>query len=57
METLRWDRSQTEVPEADLRRAFVHDDGQLRIPVLIIGDVIIRGFDEPTYAAILTRRR
>lgn len=55
-ETLRWDRDRAEIPEADLNRAFVHEDGQLRIPVLTIGDVIVRGFDEPTYATLLGNR-
>ncbi len=53
---IRWDQSEGEIPEADLRRAFVHEDGQLRIPVLIVGGVIVRGFDEPTYAMLLSSR-
>jgi hypothetical protein len=50
----RWDRGQAGIPEADLRRGFVHEDGQLKIPVLLIDDVIVRGFDELTYAMLLT---
>ena len=50
----RWDRGQAEISETDLRRGFVHEDGQLKIPVLLIDDVIVRGFDERTYALLLT---
>ena len=53
-EIIRWDQREGEIPEADLRRAFVHEDGQLKIPVLIVGGVIVRGFDEATYATLLT---
>ena len=53
-EIVKWDRDSAEIPETDLRRAFVHEDGQLRIPVLLIDDVIVRGFDERTYAMLLT---
>ncbi len=56
-EIVRWDQREAAIPEADFRRAFVHEDGQLRIPVLIIGDVIVRGFDELTYATLLAGRR
>jgi hypothetical protein len=53
-EIVKWDRDPAEIPEIDLRRAFVHGDGQLKIPVLLIDDVIVRGFDELTYAMLLT---
>jgi hypothetical protein len=51
---VRWDQGGSAIPEADLRHAFVHEDGQLRIPVLAVGGVIVRGFDEPTYRTVLT---
>jgi len=51
---MKWDRDHAEIAETDLRRAFVHEDGQLKIPVLLLDDVIIRGFDEPTYAMLLS---
>ena len=52
-QVIRWDQRESPIAEADLRRAFVHEDGQLRIPVLVVGDVIVRGFDEMTYARLL----
>ena len=55
-EIVRWDQREAAIPESDLRRAFVHEDGKLRIPVLIVGDVIVRGFDELTYATLLSGR-
>ena len=51
---MKWVRDHAEISETDLRRAFVHEDGQLKIPVLLVGDVIVRGFDEPTYTMLLT---
>jgi hypothetical protein len=53
---VKWDRDPAGIPETDLRRAFVHEDGQLKIPVLLIDDddVVVRGCDEPTYAMLLT---
>ncbi len=56
-EILRWEQREAAIPEDDLKRAFVHEDGKLRIPVLIVGDVIVRGFDELTYAKLLADRR
>jgi hypothetical protein len=43
-EVFVWDRDQEEVPEEALRRHFVHLDGFIRIPVLIVGTTAIRGF-------------
>lgn len=35
--------------EADTVRYLVHDDGFLRVPVLVIGDLLVRGFTEELY--------
>jgi hypothetical protein len=52
-EVFVWDRDQEEVPEEALRRHFVHLDGFIRIPVLIVGATAIRGFLPDIYAEIL----
>jgi hypothetical protein len=51
-EVFIWDRDQEEVPEEALRRHFVHLDGFIRIPVLIIGTTAIRGFLPDIYTEL-----
>ena len=33
----------------DIARHLVHEDGFLRVPVLVIGDLIVRGYTEALY--------
>jgi len=47
-----WDRDQEEVPEEALRRHFIHLDGFIRIPVLIVGATAVRGFLPDIYAEL-----
>ncbi|MBI3122647.1 MAG: hypothetical protein HYZ03_10220 [candidate division NC10 bacterium] len=55
-EVFVWDRDQEEVPDEALRRHFVHADGLIRIPVLILGTTTaVRGFLPDVYAEVLTR--
>lgn len=37
--------------EADIVRHLVHEDGFLRVPVLVLGDVLVRGYTEELYRA------
>jgi hypothetical protein len=53
-EVFLWDRDQEEVPDEALRRHFVHADGHIRIPVLIIGTTAVRGFLPEIYAELLS---
>ncbi len=49
-EVFVWDRDQEEVPEEALRRHFVHLDGFIRVPVLIVGTAAaIRGYLPDVY--------
>ena len=32
--------------EADIVRSLVHEDGFLRVPVLVVDDVLVRGYTE-----------
>jgi hypothetical protein len=50
---LSWDQEQSPVPEERLRRYFVHEDGNIRVPALVAGEAIIRGYDEETYRRVL----
>ncbi len=35
--------------EADVVRHLLHADGFLRVPVLVLGDVLVRGYTEELY--------
>lgn len=50
---LTWDQEQSPVPEERLRLYFIHEDGGIRVPVLVAGEAIIRGYDEETYRRVL----
>jgi hypothetical protein len=39
--------------DADIVRYLVHEDGFLRVPVLALGDVLVRGYTETLYRAAL----
>ena len=39
--------------EADVDRYLLHEDGFLRVPVLVDGDRLVRGFTEPLYRQAL----
>lgn len=39
--------------DADVVRHLVHEDGFLRVPVLVVGDVLVRGYTEALYREAL----
>jgi hypothetical protein len=39
--------------ETDVVRYLVHEDGFLRVPVLVLGDVLVRGYTEELYREAL----
>lgn len=39
--------------DEDLAKYLVHEDGFLRVPVLVMGDVIVRGYSEALYREAL----
>ena len=41
--------------DADIVRYLVHEDGFLRVPVLVLGDVLVRGYTEELYRAAFVR--
>ncbi|MEK7385576.1 MAG: hypothetical protein AABZ83_03970 [candidate division NC10 bacterium] len=41
--------------DADIVRHLVHEDGFLRVPVLVLGDVFVRGYTEELYRAAFGR--
>lgn len=50
---LTWDQQDAPVTEERLREYFVHEDGNIRVPVLVAGEAVVRGFDEETYRRVL----
>ena len=35
--------------DAELRSHLVHEDGFMRVPVLVLGDLVVRGYTEALY--------
>ena len=52
-ETLRLDAARSPLTDAQLRAYLVHEDGLLRVPVLIRGNLLVRGYTEELYAEAL----
>ena len=53
----RFDATSMPLPEAEVLRHLVHEDGLLRVPVLVLGDVVVRGFTEDLYREALDERQ
>lgn len=52
-ETLRLDAEANPITEAQINAYLVHDDGFLRVPVLVLGDLLVRGFTDELYREAL----
>jgi len=52
-EIVRLDASTGPLPEAEVLRCLLHEDGFLRVPVLVLGDLLVRGFTEDLYREAL----
>lgn len=52
-ETVRFDAARHPVSETEALRYLVHDDGLMRIPVLVWGDLLVRGYTEELYREAL----
>ncbi|MBI3015027.1 MAG: hypothetical protein HYY65_08235 [Candidatus Tectomicrobia bacterium] len=42
------------ISPGDLRRYLIHEDGMMRVPVLILGDTLIRGYLPDMYEQVLS---
>ena len=51
-EILRFDPVQRPLTEADALAHLVHEDGFLRVPVLVIGTLLVRGYTDDLYREI-----
>lgn len=52
-ETLRFDAQQKPITEAEVHAYLVHEDGFLRVPVLLAGELLVRGYTEELYREAL----
>jgi len=52
-DTVRFDADTTPISEAQVQAWLVHDDGFLRVPVLVLGDLLVRGFTDELYREAL----
>jgi len=52
-DTLRFDAATNPITEAEIHAYLVHDDGLLRVPVLRMGDLLVRGYTEALYREAL----
>jgi arsenate reductase-like glutaredoxin family protein len=52
-ETVRFDAARHPLGEAEALRYLVHDDGLMRIPVLVWNDLLVRGYTEELYREAL----
>jgi arsenate reductase-like glutaredoxin family protein len=56
-EVIRLDAVRAPITDVDVERYLVHDDGFLRVPVLILGDLLVRGYTEDLYREALAAAR
>ena len=52
-DTLRFDAATSPITEGQIHAYLVHDDGFLRVPVLAMGDLLVRGYTEELYREAL----
>ncbi len=52
-EIVSFDAATNPIGEAEMLRHLVHEDGLLRVPVLVLGDLVVRGFTDALYRTAL----
>lgn len=52
-DTVRLDLAGQSVEGSGAERYLVHEDGFMRVPVLVLGDLLVRGYTEALYAEAL----
>ena len=52
-ETLRFDAGRRPMSEDEVLHYLVHDDGLMRIPILVWDDLLVRGYTEELYQEAL----
>ena len=57
LQVVRLDATRGPITDADVERYLVHEDGFLRVPLLIMSDLLVRGFTEDLYREALAAAR
>lgn len=52
-EIVELDRARRPVGDADVLALLLHEDGLLRVPVLVVDDLLVRGFTDDLYRRAL----
>ena len=52
-DTLRFEAGLNRISREEADRYLVHEDGFLRVPVLVMGDLLVRGFTREIYREAL----
>jgi hypothetical protein len=52
-DVVRLDTDRQPLDDSGAERHLVHEDGFMRVPVLILGDLLVRGYTEELYAEAL----
>ena len=52
-DTLRFDAARNPISREQAEAYLVHEDGFLRVPVLVLGDLVVRGYTEEIYGETL----
>ncbi len=52
-DTLRFEAGRNRISREEADRYLVHEDGFLRVPVLVVGDLLVRGFTREIYREAL----
>jgi hypothetical protein len=52
-DVVRLDTDRQSLDDSGAERYLVHQDGFMRVPVLILGDLLVRGYTEELYAEAL----
>ncbi len=55
-DTLRFGGGQRPISREEAEMYLVHEDGFLRVPVLVLDDLVVRGYTEEIYREALTLR-
>lgn len=50
---LRFDAASAPIAERDVLAHLVHEDGLLRVPVLVLDDLVVRGYTDELYREAL----
>jgi arsenate reductase-like glutaredoxin family protein len=53
-DVVRLDTERAAVDEDTMARHLVHEDGFMRVPVLVRDDLLVRGYTEPLYREVFT---